>query len=397
MNRPVQYLTYVEDTFSTQETDGLEQLLKENGLAGTEVFMNYEGNRSQSLLFDSEAKKAAAIEKYKRLCVKRIHCSYWSYPTSFLNKLHYRELVQRQDGEEGICRYYGDLTGDHMFARWTQEYELACALGAQAYVFHVIDYAAIDGAWEFTITREQVLDAMVRMVQEFLLRLAGKGLLSAGSPVIELENAGWGLEYGAQRCEDFAEIFRQVYDPFDKLRVSWDMNHLLHAIGKSPDGKGACFMLQPFEITSRMQRLEEEFGADPKLFAEKWVEMNILDPSVIRKTGCLHLSDCELKHTEYFRNGRLQGEYGERIDSLETRQEKEEYGVSIVLERYDSHVPMGDERGVYTAPAVRRWIAELARENEGFVVLHELKNSSPVLPALRRQMEFLWKENKEVL
>ena len=70
---------------------------------------------------------------------------------------------------------------------------------------------------------------------------------------------------------------------------------------------------------------------------------------------------------------------------------------SIVLERYDSHVPMGDERGVYTAPAVRRWIAELARENEGFVVLHELKNSSPVLPALRRQMEFLWKENKEVL
>ena len=136
-----------------------------------------------------------------------------------------------------------------MFARWMQEYELACELGAQAYVFHVIDYAAIDGAWEFTITREQVLDAMVRMVQEFLLRLAGKGLLSAGSPVIELENAGWGLEYGAQRCEDFAEIFRQVYDPFDKLRVSWDMNHLLHAIGKAPDGKSACFMLQPFEIT----------------------------------------------------------------------------------------------------------------------------------------------------
>ena len=65
MNRPVQYLTYVEDTFSTQETDGLEQLLKENGLAGTEVFMNYEGNRSQSLLFDSEAKKAAVIEKYR--------------------------------------------------------------------------------------------------------------------------------------------------------------------------------------------------------------------------------------------------------------------------------------------------------------------------------------------
>lgn len=39
MNRPVQYLTYVEDTFSTQETDGLEQLLKENGLAREQKYL----------------------------------------------------------------------------------------------------------------------------------------------------------------------------------------------------------------------------------------------------------------------------------------------------------------------------------------------------------------------
>ena len=68
-----------------------------------------------------------------------------------------------------------------------------------------------------------------------------------------------------------------------------------------------------------------------------------------------------------------------------------------MLERYDSHVPMGDERGVYTALAVRRWIDELMRENKGFVLLHELKNSSPIRPALRCQMEFLWKEDKEEL
>ena len=56
-------------------------------------------------------------------------------------------------------------------------------------------------------------------------------------------------------------------------------------------------MLQPFEITSRMQRLEDEFGSNPKLFAEKWVEMNILDPAVSRKTNCRHLSDCCLLYT----------------------------------------------------------------------------------------------------
>lgn len=49
---------------------GWNSFWKENGLAGTEVFMNYEGNRSQSLLFDSEAKKAAAIEKYQEAVCK---------------------------------------------------------------------------------------------------------------------------------------------------------------------------------------------------------------------------------------------------------------------------------------------------------------------------------------
>ena len=38
---------------------------------------------------------------------------------------------------------------------------------------------------------------------------------------------------------------------------------------------------------------------------------------------------------------------------------------------------MGDERGVYTALAVRRWIDELMRENKGFVLLHELKTVVP--------------------
>ncbi len=64
--------------------------------------------------------------------------------------------------------------------------------------------------------------------------------------------------------------------------------------------------------------------------------------------------------------------------------------MGIVLDRYDSHVPLGDETGVYTAPALRRWIECLMQENKNFVLLHELKNSSPALATLRQQMDFLW-------
>ena len=51
------------------------------------------------------------------------------------------------------------------------------------------------------MSRETVLDAMVVMLQQFLRELTDRNLLSDSSPVVELENAGWGLEFGAQTAE----------------------------------------------------------------------------------------------------------------------------------------------------------------------------------------------------
>ena len=90
---------------------------------------------------------------------------------------------------------------------------------------------------------------------------------------IELENAGWGLRiWRAALRKTLRKSFRQVFDdPFDKVRVGVGYrNHLLHAIGKIAGRQGRLlFMLQPFEITSRMQRLEEEFGAAPEALCGK--------------------------------------------------------------------------------------------------------------------------------
>ena len=47
MNKPVQYITFVEDKFSADEIENLGGFLETNGLAGTEMFMNYDGNRSR--------------------------------------------------------------------------------------------------------------------------------------------------------------------------------------------------------------------------------------------------------------------------------------------------------------------------------------------------------------
>lgn len=387
MDKIRQYLTYDEAIFTKEETADIASILRKYELEGTEVFMNEACPRTKDLFQDEEGKKEWA-DRFAALCVKRVHCSYYAYPTNFLTRTHYDEFVQRLGGLQGIVDYYGDLRGVHLFERWTQEYELACALGAQCFVFHTIDYAAIDGAWDFTITREEILQAMVGMVQTFLLYLEEKGLLTSDSPVIELENAGWGLEYGAQRSEDFAEIFNQIYDPYEKVRLGWDVNHLLHAIGWNEKRDGACFMLQDFEITPKMAELERTYGSDPKVFAMKWIESNVLDPAVSGKTSCLHLSDCVLKEVEYFRNGRLQGGYGEKIDAIQGREAQSDYGVGIVLGMYDSHVPMGGE-GVILADEMKRIIRELASKNETFVLLHELKNSKPILPALEAQLAFL--------
>ena len=58
MNKPVQYITFVEDKFSADEIENLGSFLETNGLAGTEMFMNYDGNRRQDLIFPSASEKA---------------------------------------------------------------------------------------------------------------------------------------------------------------------------------------------------------------------------------------------------------------------------------------------------------------------------------------------------
>ena len=62
MNKPVQYITFVEDKFSADEIENLGSFLETNGLAGTEMFMNYDGNRSQDLIFPSPSEKAKVVE-----------------------------------------------------------------------------------------------------------------------------------------------------------------------------------------------------------------------------------------------------------------------------------------------------------------------------------------------
>ena len=110
--------------------------------------------------------------------------------------------------------------------------ETRSALNAQAYTFHLIDYAPIDGKWEFTI-QERDFPGNDLYDPGTHKSLVGGGLMTENSPQIEVENAGWGLEYGLQTAEDFAKMFHQLYDPFDKVRIGWDINHLLHAIGFS--------------------------------------------------------------------------------------------------------------------------------------------------------------------
>lgn len=381
-----QYITYNEGSLSNEDEKNIAKFLKENSLEGVEVYMN-EAHPRTKYLFNTYEDKQKWVKEYSELMVKRIHCSYWASPTSFLTKNRFMELVERFENTDEMIKYYGDLTGAHMYERWAQEYELAAELRAQAYVFHVIDYLPIDGAWDFTITRQEIVQAMIGIVQEFLLYLEKKDLLTVDSPVIELENAGWGLEYGIQTGEDFKVLFEQLYDPLDKVRVAWDINHLLHAIGWNEKKDRACFMLQDFEITPKMHEIQEGYGREPKQFAMKWIESNLLHPATIQKTNSLHLSDCMLKEEEYFRNGRLLSIYGEKIDSLATKEEKSDYGVGIVLDMYDSHIPLGN--GVILADEMKKLISKLQISNNVFVLLHELKNSIPVYNDLEKQLKFL--------
>ncbi len=385
-----EYSIYKEELFA-----GIEDLSKfctENGLEGMEVFMDDIIPRD-NLLFADGREKEAVIKSLEEKHVKRIHCAYWAYPTSFLTKNNFAELVNRFGNLEAVEAYYGDLTGNHMYERWIQEYEIACALDAQAYTFHLIDYAPIDGKWEFTIPRDDISQAMVYMIQEFINRLLEKGLLTETSPQIEVENAGWGLEYGLQTAEDFEKMYCQLYDPYDKVRIGWDINHLLHAIGFSEKEQRAEFFLIDSEMTEEMRELQNKYGNIQQILAQKWLEKNLLNRSVISKVGSLHVSDCRMKKIQYFKNGLLIGKYNEAMQSLENWDDMEEYGVRIVLKEYDSHEILTE--GILSGVIMRKLLARLQETTPDFVILHELKNSKEQLQALKKQRAELWTDKKE--
>lgn len=383
MTHPLrQYSTYKPGLFGDETPEALRGFCARFGFEGLEAFMDDIKSRDKVLFADAEERRLLG-DRLSSLSVKRLHCSYWAYPTSFLAKNDFAELVERFGGEKNVSGYYGDLTGDHIFARWAQEYELARDLGAQAYVFHLIDYAPIDGRWNFSISKHDIRQAMVFMTQQFLNILADRGLLDAGSPVIELENAGWGLEHGVQTAEDYQLLFSQVHDPLCKLRISWDCNHLLHALGYDESASSARFFLPPEEVGEGMRELEREYGGTPSVMAQKWLEYNILDSRIVGRTGCLQLSDCKPNAIEYFVNGKLSGTYFTELAALKSWDEQENYGVDIVLSAYDSHVAIGD--GVLVPENVRILVAAVRKAAPEAVVLHELKNSPDQEAAIGRQ------------
>lgn len=354
--------------------------IADRGIRGAEVFMADLAPRTEPLAASPEDRERL-LAALRAARVRRVHSSYWAAPTPFVADVGYGELVERFEGSEKVREYFGDLTGDHMFGRWRDEYALARDLGADAYVFHLIDYMPVDGAWAFSVDRCVVLDAMIVLTQRFLRVLEQHGLIDAASPVIELENAGWGLEFGAQTADDFARVFAEVHDPSDRLRLGWDLNHLLHATGLR--GGAGSFLLPDVELTPAMRELEQRAGGDIRALSAEWIALNVLDERLVDRVSALHLSDCPAKEVEYFRNGLLDPEYA--IEG--TVEERADAGLRIVLDHYDTHVCLGD--GVLDPAEVRRVIAALAAHHP-VMLLHELKNAPDVWAELDRQRARLW-------
>jgi len=265
-----QYISYKPKMTVPEGAQALRHFCASQFLAGTELFPDDFVPRSSPLFSDANDRQAL-ISCLKAHGAKRLHASYWAWPTAFLTRNGYDELLARFGGEQAARAYYGDLTGAHIYARWADEYALASALGAKAYSFHLIDYAPVDGLWPFTQTREEICAAMVLVLQRFIDRLDAFGLLGPDTPVIEIENAGWGLEYGIQTAEDFAALFLKLNDPHDKVRIGWDINHLLHALGFDGAVGTARFFLPEAELSAPMRALEARLGKTPQAFAQAWL------------------------------------------------------------------------------------------------------------------------------
>lgn len=328
-------------TISKLQKNKIEILRKKLHLDGTEMYIDHLVPRNENLFKDSEDRKVLA-NKLTDNYVKRIHMSYWAEPTDYLENIDRKGLFKRFGSKKNIIAYYGDLTGEHIYKRWVQEYALAKDIGAEAVTFHLIDYFHIDGLWEFTNSRETIVKSLIEILSKFLSILDQKKLLKDG-PIIEVENAGFGLEYGVQKAEDFLYVFNYINDTYSKVRIGWDINHLLHAVGFDKKKKRARFFLTKQEITPEMKYLEEKYGQEYDLFYSKWIEHNILFPQLLEKIGSIHLSDAPQKTEEIFRNGKMTGKYLKKMQTLKTDEEREEYGASVVKKYYDAHLPITND------------------------------------------------------
>jgi len=383
---PDQYVAFKGNSETNSDFESIQVFLDDFSLSGIEVYMDDILSRDK-ILFTSEKDKQALICRLKEFHVKRVHCSYWAYPTSFLVCNNFKELIERFRGEHAVQSYYGDLTGSHIFQRWVHEYTLAKELCAKSYVFHLIDYAPIDGLWAFSISRKDIRQAMIFMLQKFLNLLIQNGVVTPDSPIIEVENSGWGLEHGIQTAEDYMQLFGQLYDPYNKVKIGWDLNHLLHAVGFDEDNGKTMFFLPDEEITPEMKLLQAEYSDSAQLFTQKWVEYNVLFPRLINNISAIHLSDCGLKKKCYFTNGKLNGDEYSNICLLKTWDDREQYGVEIVLTHYDSHLVLG--KGVLCPNKIKEMLQYLKKQNSDFVILHELKNSTDLYNDLKIQITSL--------
>ena len=366
---------------SLGELDAPEFLAACDGLAGVEVFAASIAPRTG--LLPAGVGREALIARLRRARAFRLHASYWGSPTAFLGKIGHAELRRRFASEREFLDYFGDGSGRHQFSRWVDEYRLARDLGAETYVFHMIDYATIDGAWEFEQSREEVLAALSAVLQQLLLRLEEAGLLADG-PLIELENAGWGLEYGMQTANDAVRVLDAVDDPRGSLRIGWDLNHLLHALGADPGTGRARFLLPDDDLDDDMRELADQRGDD---LLDCWLESQLCDPRLRGRISSVHVSDCALKSREFFRRGRLIGDAAEEQRRLPGTEQQRDFGLSLVLDHYDSHLPLG--RGCLDGERLVGLLHRLDGENPGFAVLHELKLSRDVPTDLAEQRRAL--------
>ncbi len=376
-------------------------------------------------LWRSSSELSELLRELAQRRTSQLHCSYFGNPSCLFagpQTKAYNALKSNFGGASAMQSYYGDLSGEHAIERVCDEYELAIHAGLDHYTAHFgIDYSFSDGMYdyakEYGFDRHDVLQACVLQTETYLRRiyerLLSKNLLGkqVALPTIGIENAGWGLEYGIQDSSDFKALFTHLEDRNVPLRelvmVDWDLNHLLHALGRDRSSKRASFFLPEDEITEVMHRLVSETKGECAALAMRWISENVLDPKLLPRVRCIHLSDCSWKSEAYFARCQAVGVHLRTLEAETSPEQRAALGEQMVLTYYDNHLHLGSADGMlekrFFAPFARALQAEEARRSSTLhverplILLHELKNypfsgSEGGLNqevALQRQVEFL--------